>query len=107
MVALFRDVMGLRVEFAEPLTTELSAVNGDRVQVFAPAHPYFQLFSEQATGPVALFEVDDVSAARAELADAGIELIGSVERDSQWEWVIFRAPDGNLYGLTSRPSALA
>jgi len=40
MVGLLRDVMGLRVEFEEPTTTELSLPSGDRVQVFAPGDPY-------------------------------------------------------------------
>lgn len=98
MVALFRDVMGLRVELEEPGTTELSLPDGDRVQVFAPGHRYFELFAR----PVALFEVDDVHAARGELVAAGIEVVGEPERDSGWEWVHFRAPDGNLYDLASR-----
>src|SRR6266516_4474776 len=85
MVGLFRDVMGLRVEFEDPATTEFSLLSGDRVQVFAPGHPYFRFFTEQATGPVALFEVDEVRAARADLAEVGIDVIGRVERDSQWE----------------------
>jgi catechol 2,3-dioxygenase-like lactoylglutathione lyase family enzyme len=98
MVVLFRDVMGLRVELEEPGTTELSLPDGDRVQVFAPGHRHFELFGR----PVALFEVDDVRAARDELVAAGIELVGELERDSGWEWVHFRAPDGNLYDLASR-----
>ena len=36
-------------------------------------------------------------AARSELEGAGIELIGAVEHDRDWEWLHFRAPDGNLY----------
>ena len=57
MVGLLRDTMGLRVEFEEPTTTELSLPSGDRVQVFAPGDPYFDFFGRHATGPVALFEV--------------------------------------------------
>jgi catechol 2,3-dioxygenase-like lactoylglutathione lyase family enzyme len=102
MVRLFRDVMGLAVEFEEPTTTELSLPSGDRVQVFAPEDPYFEFFGEQTSGPVALFEVDDVDAAHAELAAAGIEIVGGTERDSNWEWLHFRAPDGRLYELASR-----
>ena len=98
MVALLRDVLGLRVALEEPGTTELSLPDGDRVQVFAPEHPYFGLFGR----PVALFEVDDVRAARDELVAAGIEIVGELEHDSGWEWLHFRAPDGNLYDLASR-----
>jgi CYTH domain-containing protein len=103
MVRLLRDIMGLRVELEEPRTTELSLPSGDRVQVFAPAHPYFTFLGRhEANGPVALFEVDELRGARAQLAAAGIEIVGAVERDSNWEWVHFRAPDGNLYVVAER-----
>jgi len=104
MVRLLRDVMGLRVEFERPTTTELSTASGDRVQVFAPDDPYFELFRRHGNGPVALFEIDDLDAARRELSAAGIEVIGADERDSQWEWLHFRGPDGNLYAAGVRSS---
>ena len=102
MVRLFRDVMGLHVEFEEPTTTELSFPSGDRVQVFAPGDPYFAFFRGHARGPVALFEVDDVRVAGADLVAAGIELVGDMQRDSTWEWLHARCPDGNLYEFASR-----
>ena len=102
MVRLLRDVMGLRVEFAEDQTAELSLPNDGRVQVFGPGHAYHDFFRGQASGPVVLFEVDDVHAARSELETAGVELIGAIEHDREWEWLHFRAPDGNLYELASR-----
>jgi catechol 2,3-dioxygenase-like lactoylglutathione lyase family enzyme len=105
MVHLLRDTMGLRVEFEEPTTTELSLPSGDRVQVFAPGDPYFDFFGTHASGPVALFEVDAIRAAHAELVAAGVEIIGAIEQDSNWEWLHFRAPDGNLYELASRRSS--
>lgn|SRR5712691_11005369 len=101
-VELFRDVLGLTVEFEEPTTTELALPNGDRVQIFAPGDPASSFFEAHARGPVALFEVDDVRAARRELEAAGIEVIGPVEHDDTWEWINFRGPDGNLYELASR-----
>jgi catechol 2,3-dioxygenase-like lactoylglutathione lyase family enzyme len=104
MVGFLRDVMGLRVEFEEPRTAELSLPSGDRVQVFAPGDPYFDFFLEHAAGPVALFEVDDVHVARADLVEAGIEVIGEIEGDRKWEWLHVRAPDGNLYEFASRRS---
>jgi hypothetical protein len=61
MVRFLRDVLELTVEFEEETTAELSLASGERVQVFAPGHPNYDLF---ATGPVPLFEVDDVHAAR-------------------------------------------
>lgn len=79
------------------MTTE-----GDAIQLMAPGDPYFEFFADHARGPVPLFEVDDVHTARAELDAAGIPIIGEVGRDSRWEWIHFRAPDGNLYELASR-----
>lgn len=102
MVAFLRDVLGLRTNFEEEATVELETSEGDQVQVMAPGHPYYDFFGEHARGPVPLFEVDDVHAARRELEAAGVELIGATERDSTWEWIHVRAPDGNLYELASR-----
>ena len=102
MVRMFRDVLGLRVEFEQRGTAELSLPSGDRVQLFAPGHPTHRLFRDNAAGPVALFEVDDLASARAELEVAGIEVIGAPGRDGSWEWLNFRAPDGSLYELASR-----
>ena len=102
MVVFLRDVLGLRIEFAEHATAELSLASGDRVQVFGPGHPYHRFYAEHARGPVALFEVDDVRRAGDELVAAGVELVGEVDRDSEWEWAHFRAPDGNLYSVASR-----
>jgi catechol 2,3-dioxygenase-like lactoylglutathione lyase family enzyme len=102
MLVFLRDVMGLRVNLEEPTTAELSTRDDDQVQVMAPGDPYFEFFAAEARGPVLLFEVDDVRSARAELEAAGIEIVGAVGRDSRWEWLHFRAPDGNLYELASR-----
>jgi catechol 2,3-dioxygenase-like lactoylglutathione lyase family enzyme len=98
-------VMGLRVNFEEPTTVELETTEGDEIQLMAPGDPYFDFFREHARGPVPLFEVDDVHAARADLEAAGIAIIGEIGRDSRWEWIHFRAPDGNLYELASRLSS--
>ena len=102
MVGFLRDVLGLRTRFEEPTTTELETSEGDRIQVMAPGDPYYDFFGEHASGPVPLFEVDDVRAARGELEAAGIEIVGEPGRDSRWEWIHVRAPDGNLYELASR-----
>jgi catechol 2,3-dioxygenase-like lactoylglutathione lyase family enzyme len=104
-VAFLRDVLGLKTNFEEPATIELETTEGDEIQVFAPGEPYYDFFKEHAQGPVPLFEVDDVHAARAELDAAGIEIVGPPGRDSNWEWIHVRGPDGNLYELASRLDA--
>lgn len=102
MVGFLRQVLALRVNFCEPATTEFSTVEGDEIQVIAPGDACCDFFTGHAAGPVPLFEVDDVPNARRELEEAGIEVIGATGRDSGWEWIHFRAPDGNLYELASR-----
>jgi catechol 2,3-dioxygenase-like lactoylglutathione lyase family enzyme len=102
MVAFLRDVMRLRLNFQDATTVEFSTSEGDQFQVMSPGDPYYDFFMQHAVGPVPLFEVDDVRRARKELEDAQIEVVGSLGRDSTWEWIHFRAPDGNLYELASR-----
>jgi catechol 2,3-dioxygenase-like lactoylglutathione lyase family enzyme len=105
MRELLEVVMGLRPNFDDPTTVEFKTSEGDEIQLMAPGDPYFDFFSDHARGPVPLFEVDDVHAARAELEAAGIEIVGEPGRDSHWEWIHLRAPDGNLYELASRLAA--
>ena len=66
MVGFLRDILGLKVNFEEPTTVEFTTSEGDRVQVMAPADPYYDFFGEHANGPVPLFEVDDVHSAGRE-----------------------------------------
>ena len=41
-------------------------------------------------------------AARSEVEAVDIDVVGSTEHDSRWEWIHVRAPDGNLYEFASR-----
>ena len=70
--------------------------DGDRFEVFDAASdegaPYFE-------APVVGFLVDDVAAGAAELAAAGVELLGPVVDLGESAWVHFRAPDGHVYEL--------
>lgn len=73
--------------------------NGDRIEIFGregEAPPY--------DAPVVGFLVSDVDEARAELEAVGIDFIGPVARAEDGNaWSHFRAPDGNVYEITSRP----
>jgi catechol 2,3-dioxygenase-like lactoylglutathione lyase family enzyme len=102
MVAFLRDVVALRTNFDDRSTVEFTTSEGDAIQVMGPGDPYHDFFGAHATGPVPLFEVDDVNAAREELAAAGVEIVGTTGRDRRWEWIHVRAPDGNLYEFASR-----
>jgi hypothetical protein len=68
------------------------------VEVFGPSeNKHF------TTGPVVEFFTDDVAAATEELRAAGVPIIsGPVfwEGEDDVAWVHFRAPDGNIYGIT-------
>jgi catechol 2,3-dioxygenase-like lactoylglutathione lyase family enzyme len=96
---LFRETLGLATEFEEPNTVELSLPDGARVQLFAPGHRYHDAFA--GSGPVPLFEVDDLDEAERRVRDAGLE-VGERDRDAAWEWFDFRGPEGNLYELARR-----
>jgi catechol 2,3-dioxygenase-like lactoylglutathione lyase family enzyme len=94
--------MGLAVDHEEDDFVAFKLSDGSRLEVFGPSDAEHRHFS---TGPVAGFQVDDIEAARARLTSAGAEFIGPIHR---WEptgeaWTHFRAPDGNVYELTSNP----
>ena len=101
-VAFFRDVLGLRVVHEGPHQVVFSLPDGALVEVFGPGDPDHDHF---ATGPVVGFLVDDVEAARARLEEAGVELLGPLHHGARAgeAWAHFRAPDGNVYEVTSHP----
>jgi predicted enzyme related to lactoylglutathione lyase len=63
----FARTLGMDVAFDEGDTVELSAENGDRVQLFGPGHRYFELYQNQGARIVPLFEVDSLEEAQTEL----------------------------------------
>jgi catechol 2,3-dioxygenase-like lactoylglutathione lyase family enzyme len=67
-------------------------------EVFGPRDQDHEYFS---TGPVVGFVVDDLTAAVRELEAAGVELLGGQVDERGGGWRHFRAPDGNVYELTS------
>jgi hypothetical protein len=81
---------------------ELSAADDDRIQVFGPGHHYFRFYRDRGARIVALFEVDHLDQARADLAGSGAEVFGEPESDGTWAWLTFRAPDGNIYSVGAR-----
>jgi catechol 2,3-dioxygenase-like lactoylglutathione lyase family enzyme len=91
------EVLGMRVCFDAEDTIELETAEGDRVQLFAPGHPYH----ERAQRPLPLLEVDDAGAARAEIAAASVG-VGALESDSAWEWFDVFGPEGLVFALGSR-----
>ena len=100
-VAFFRDVLGLPMKEIEPDLAKGQLPDSSEVEIFGPSdtdHPHF------STGPVPEFLVDDLPAALAELRSAGVEILGTPEVRGTHGWLHFRAPDGNVYGLTAASS---
>jgi catechol 2,3-dioxygenase-like lactoylglutathione lyase family enzyme len=100
--AFFRDVLGLPVAHDSAHQVVFSLPGDALLEVFGPGDPDHDHFS---TGPVVGFFVDDIEAARDELERAGVELLGPLGGTRETgQWAHFRAPDGNVYELTSRPT---
>ena len=100
-VTFFRDVLGLPMKEIEPDLAKGQLPDSSEVEIFGPSdtdHPHF------STGPVPEFLVDDLPAALAELRSAGVEILGTPQVRGTDGWLHFRAPDGNVYGLTAASS---
>jgi predicted enzyme related to lactoylglutathione lyase len=100
-VAFFRDVLGVPMKETEPDVAKGQMPDSSEVEIFGPSdadHPHF------STGPVPEFVVDDLPAALDELRSAGVEILGTPVIRGTEGWLHFRAPDGNVYGLTAASS---
>ena len=93
LATFYRDVLQLPLVRREPGCWVYGLPDGSLVEVFARGYgrDHFQ------TGPVAGFAVDDLSAAREELLERGLELLGQPGPT----WQHFRGPDGNIYELVA------
>ena len=97
----FRDVLGVPLTKVSEGFGNSQMPNTSRLEIFGPNDPDHTYFT---TGPVPEFLVDDLAAAADELRAAGVELLGDVGGTPEHGWLHFRAPDGNVYGLTSSES---
>jgi hypothetical protein len=111
-VALMRsfatDVLGLRVagEDSEQFVV-LAMGDGALLELFGPDARADSPWQFEANPVVAGFLVDDIEAARDELARTpSVDLLGELRvLPSGYAWQHFRAPDGYVYELTSDPAA--
>jgi catechol 2,3-dioxygenase-like lactoylglutathione lyase family enzyme len=102
------EVLGLRVDHEDTdQFVDLAMANGARLEIFGPAARADAPWQFESNPVVAGFLVDDIEAAREELARTpNVELLGEVGRlPSGYAWQHFRAPDGNVYELTADPAA--
>lgn len=97
-VTFFRDVLGVPLSEVEPDFGWSRMPDSSQFEVFGPSDTAHRHFS---TGPVPEFLVEDLPAALAELRAAGVEILGEPQVSGREGWLHFRAPDGNVYGLTA------
>lgn len=102
MASFAEDVLGLKAKLREGGMAMYELPRGDLFEVFDEEHPA----GGHPAGVAGGFLVDDAEAAVAELRAAGIE-VTAVECAGDYRWAYFRAPDGNLYEVTSGPYARA
>jgi len=95
----FTETMGLTIETAEDEQAILRIADGQQLEVFGRDGRGKSLNSP----PTIAFEVDDVRAARDELARGGAEIIGDIGSWNGHEWLYFRTPDGHLFEVKKSP----
>ena len=98
MVAFTQNVLGLEQKHAEDGLAVFELLDGDTFEVFDEHHPG----GGHPDGVAGGFLVDDAEATAAELRAAGAE-VSEVGSAGEFRWAYFRAPDGNLYEVTSGP----
>lgn len=97
-VTFFRDVLGVPLSEVKRDFAWSRMPDSSQFEVFGPSDTEHAHFS---TGPVPEFLVDDLASALEELRAAGVEILGEPHLEGTSGWLHFRAPDGNVYGLTS------
>jgi hypothetical protein len=102
------DVLGLKVEGEDTEHfVELAMADGAKFELFGPAAVADSPWLFESNPVVAGFLVDDLEAARDELARIpNVELLGELRAlPGGYAWQHFRAPDGHVYELTADPGA--
>ena len=98
MVAFLQAVLGMTTSQEGSDCAAFQLPEGGTFEVFGLGD---QDHAHLSTGPVVGFVVDDLPAAVRELEVAGVELLGGEVDEGGGGWRHFRAPDGNVYELTS------
>jgi catechol 2,3-dioxygenase-like lactoylglutathione lyase family enzyme len=108
MRAFAIDVLGLRLVGQDGKAfVELVTADGSKLELFASPEAADEPWLFESDPVVAGFLVDDIHAARQELAHAaGVELLGELRvLPDGYAWQHFRAPDRHVYELTADPAA--
>lgn len=99
MRAFCAHVLGLQLVLEREDLAQFRLPDGSLVEVFGPSSPGG---GHPERGAVAGFHVDDVDVAVAEVERAGCA-VEHVGWSGEYAWAYVRAPDSNLYELTSGP----
>jgi hypothetical protein len=99
-VGFFRDVLGIDLTLLRDDFAWSRMPNTSQLEIFGTTDAEHDHFT---TGPVPEFLVDDLPGGLEELRAAGVEILGEPVLDDGHGngWLHFRAPDGNVYGLTT------
>lgn len=99
-LSFFSRVMGLSpIVVDERGVAILKVAPGQVLEIFGPGTEGRKLSSP----PIIAFEVEDVAAARDELVQHGVEILGEVGSWNGFEWLKFRGPDGHIFALQKTP----
>jgi len=98
MAAFAQDVLGLAATHREDGLAVFPLENGDTFEIFNEQHEG----GGHPEGVAGGFLVDSADEAAAELNGAGVE-VSEVSSAGEFRWAYFKAPDGNLYDVTSGP----
>jgi Glyoxalase-like domain len=102
------EVLGLEIAGEDTGDfVELTTGDGSKFELFGPAARADSPWLFESNPVVAGFLVDDIEAAREELARTpNVELLGELRTlPDGYAWQHFRAPDGHVYELTADPAA--
>jgi catechol 2,3-dioxygenase-like lactoylglutathione lyase family enzyme len=98
MAAFAEDVLGLTAKHREDGLAMFGLENGDTFEIFDERHEG----GGHPDGVAGGFLVDDATEAAAELKAKGFE-VSEVASAEEFRWAYLKAPDGNLYEITSGP----
>jgi catechol 2,3-dioxygenase-like lactoylglutathione lyase family enzyme len=102
----FGEVLGLPVlrRSDKSKVIAFSFPSGQTLEVCWPGSRYYALQAQ----PVLALDVEDITAARAELEAAGIEFLTEIStlpggQAPGFAWCYFRGPDGHVFQLSQHP----
>lgn len=98
---LLVDVFGLTAAIDTDGWSMFAMPDGTVLDLYAPEAIPAYGFND---GIVFGFRVNDIEAASAELAEAGCELLGEINRVPEMSYAYrhFRGPDGRVYGINEQ-----